>query len=92
MDGHVQVAADGAGKKIDNTELQRAPVDPAWDATAGATVYRQRIVLASDESPNVQVHVRGEPGRGALTVSAQTIEEMASAINEIRDMLRLLLS
>jgi tRNA threonylcarbamoyladenosine modification (KEOPS) complex Pcc1 subunit len=80
QDGHVQVAADGAGKKIDNAELVR---DDA------ATVYRQRVVLGSDENPRQQVSVSGEAGRGVLHVNAEELSEIRATLQEIRDLIRM---
>lgn len=91
QDGYVQVAADGSGKKIDNTELDRRPPDPARSSTAGDTVFRQRVVVASDESPEVQVEVAGEAGEGALRVHSHELERIEGLLTEIRDMLQMFL-
>lgn len=90
-DSYVQVAVDGAGKKIDNAALQRQPADPAWDATQGDTVYRQRTVIGSDESPDLQVEVRGEAGRGELAVHDPETESILGVLIQIRDMLAMAL-
>lgn len=84
QDGHVQVATDGAGKKIDNAELVR-DADPGG---TGETVYRQRIVIASDENPRQQANVSGEAGRGVLHVDADDLGEIRGVLIEIRDILR----
>ena len=68
-DGYVQVAPDSTGKKIDNAELTRDD---------GTVIERQRIVLADDENPRVQVAVGGEPGRGAVGVGGESVELLRS--------------
>lgn len=83
QDGHVQVAVDGVGKKIDNAELTRDD---------GTVVERQRAVIASDENPRIQANVSGEPGRGALHTEVRSQNEVLEVLLEIRDMLKLLLS
>jgi len=88
-DSYVQVGVDGAGKKVDNTQLQREPVDPARDATAGDTVYRQRVVVSSDDNPELQAQVAGEPGRGALAVESNALGEILSELVRIRELLQL---
>jgi hypothetical protein len=40
VDGHIQVAADGGGKRVDNSVITRSTVD----------YYRQRINLADPET------------------------------------------
>lgn len=82
QDSHVQVAADGAGKKIDNAALTRED---------GTIVYRQRTVLASDENPRTQVDVQGEAGRGALAVEAKNLDDVYEKLDEIVGLLRMLL-
>ncbi len=88
-DSYVQVAVDGAGKKIDNTELTREKPDPAWSSTEGDTVQRQRVALGSDEFPELQVRVDGEAGDGALQTESKVAGETLAILTEIRDMLRL---
>lgn len=48
-DGYVQVAVDGAGKKVDNSELTRAD---------GTVVERQRIVIGDDVDPTLRARVQ----------------------------------
>lgn len=48
-DGYVQVAADGAGKKVDNAELTR---------TDGTVVERQRVAIGDDSDPTKQARVQ----------------------------------
>lgn len=81
-DGHVQVATDGSGKKIDNAELERAD---------GVTVYRQRTVIASDENPRIQAGVDGEAGRGELAVRSRDVDAIVEKLDEIVGILRMLL-
>lgn len=85
-DGHVQVALDGAGKKIDNAELVR---DPTTQGEDGATVYRQRTALGSDENPRLLVDVTGEPGRGALSVEAKNLDDIWEKLDEISTLLKM---
>jgi len=80
QDSYVQVAADGAGKKIDNATLTRD------DATV---VYRQRVVLASDDNPRQQLTLGGEDGRVYVLVDGAAFQEMSMLLMEIRDMMRL---
>lgn len=79
QDGYVQVATDGTGKKVDNADLTRDD---------GTEVYRQRVVLGSDENPRQQVQVRGEAGDVALMVEAKELGEIKEILSEIRDLLR----
>lgn len=80
QDGYVQVATDGTGKKVDNADLTRDD---------GTEVYRQRVVLGSDENPRQQVQVRGEAGDVALMVDAKELGEIKEVLTEIRDILRM---
>jgi len=85
-DSYVQVATDGSGKKIDNASLER---EPATQGSAGDTVYRQRVVIGSDENPRQQVNVSGEYGYGTLEINAKILGEINATLIEIRDMLRI---
>lgn len=91
QDSYVQAATDGSGKKIDNATQTRQPADPAWSSTQGDTVYRQRVVIASDENPQQQVEVRGEAGNAYMMVESRTMEEILGCLSEIRDLLKLAL-
>ena len=86
QDGYVQVAADGAGKKIDNAALLR---EPTTLGGTGETVYRQRIVLASDENPRQQVNVTGEAGRGVLQVECRQLDEVIAKLQELIELIHL---
>lgn len=86
-DAYVQVAADGSGKKIDNSVVTREPADPAWSATQGDTVYRQRIVIASDDNENQTMSLHGESGREALPVDSDTLEKIHATLEQIKDLL-----
>ena len=79
QDGYVQVATDGAGKKIDNAQLTRDD---------GTVVVRQRAVIGSDENPRSQVDVRGEAGKGYLVTKDDTLEQCLEVLIEIRNMMR----
>ena len=68
-DGFVQVAADGAGKKIDNAELTRDD---------GVVVERQRTVLADDKNPRLQLELAGEAGRASLPVGGEAVDLLRS--------------
>ena len=82
QDGYVQVAADGSGKKIDNAELLRDD---------GTAIYRQRIVLGSDENPRQQVRVSGEAGRGVLYVESLSLDEVNERLDKIIALLTLII-
>lgn len=88
-DSYVQVAADGVGKKIDNSQLTREKPDPAWDATEGDTVQRQRVVVGSDENPELQVRVDGEAGDATIQIDAKAAGHIVALLTEIRDLLKL---
>lgn len=88
QDGYVQVAVDGVGKKIDNAELTRAPETPG---ATGDVVYRQRVVIASDENPQIQAEVAGESGRGELHVRSHDTDAIIEKLDEIVGILRMLL-
>lgn len=89
-DGHVQVAPDSTGKKIDNSELAREPLQTGYHAKDTAvTIERQRVVLASDENPRLQAEVRGEPGAGFVMVDAKVLGEINANLVMIREMLEL---
>lgn len=79
QDSYVQVAADGAGKKIDNAELTRED---------GEVVYRQRTVIGSDENPRVQATVDGEKGSAYLLVDSKSFDEMTEKIQELIDVIK----
>jgi hypothetical protein len=51
QDAYVQVAADGAGKKVDTSELTRAD---------GTVVERQRVNIADPADPNMLAPVTPE--------------------------------
>ena len=87
QDSYVQVATDGSGKKIDNATLTRNP-DPGG---TGEVVYRQRVVIASDENPLIQAQVNGEAGRGVVMVDSKTLEEIHAVLVDIHDMLHMAL-
>jgi len=80
-DGFVQVAPDGAGKKIDNAELTRDD---------GTVVERQRIVLADDENPRAQVGVTGEAGDAKLEITGEHLKELHEINQTLRAILTLL--
>lgn len=88
QDSHVQVAADGAGKKIDNAVLTR---EPATQGGTGDTVYRQRVVIGSDDNPRQQAEVRGEAGQGALHVESNVFSEIHGELVRIRELLQMLI-
>lgn len=88
QDSYVQVAADGAGKKIDNAALTR---EPATQGGTGDTVYRQRVVIADDENPDLQAKLSGEAGDGELAVGDKTAGEILLVLTEIRDLLRMVI-
>ena len=87
QDSHVQVATDGSGKKIDNAALER---EPATQGGTADTVYRQRVVLGSDENPRQQVGVSGEAGKGELAVESKTLGDIHAELVQIRELLQLL--
>jgi hypothetical protein len=87
-DSYVQVAVDGAGKKIDNAALQREPETPG---ATGETVYRQRTVLSDDENPRLQAKVEGEAGNGALKVRAASMEDVYFELVQIRELLQMII-
>jgi hypothetical protein len=91
-DAFVQVATDGTGKKIDNAALTREPADPARDATQGDTVYRQRVVIASDDDESQTIKLHGEVGREAIPVDSNTLEKIHATLEQIKDLLELALS
>ena len=84
-DSYVQVATDGSGKKIDNAALTR---EVPFDGSTADTVYRQRVVLGSDEDPSQQVRVSGEAGAAVLHVDTKILGEIHAVLVDIRDMLR----
>lgn len=87
-DSHVQVAADGSGKKIDNTALTR---EPTTQGGTGDTVYRQRVVIGSDTDPTVQASPEGEVGRAALPIHSPVLEEIRAELAMIRESLQLII-
>ena len=87
-DAHVQVAADGSGKKIDNTSLER---EPTTLGGTGDTVYRQRVVIGSDTDPKVQASPEGEVGRAALPVHSPVLDEIRAELALIRETLQLII-
>ena len=89
QDGYVQVATDGSGKKIDNAELTRENSTASGAYVAGATVYRQRVALGSDENPRLQMAVEGEAGRGAARVTVPELDAVVERLDEILAVLRL---
>lgn len=91
-DAFVQVATDGTGKKIDNSVLTREKPDPARESTAGDTVYRQRISLASDSAEGQVLDLTGETGREAVPVNSNTLEKIHATLEEIKDLLAMALS
>ena len=83
QDSYVQVATDGSGKKMDNAALTRDD---------GTVVYRERVVIASDEDPGVEAKVDGEDGRGKLSVTdRESADDIFTVLCEIRDMLKIFL-
>jgi hypothetical protein len=88
QDSYVQVAADGAGKKIDNAELTR---EPETQGGTGETVYRQRVVISDDINPSLQARLDGEAGYGALQVDAKTLGHIHLELVQIREILQLLI-
>jgi hypothetical protein len=86
QDSYVQVATDGSGKKVDNSVLTR---EPTTQGGTGETVYRQRVILGSDENPRLQVEVQGEAGKGYAMVAVKDLDEMVEILSEIRDMIAL---
>jgi hypothetical protein len=97
-DAYVQVAADGAGKRIDNATL-KLPIGTVVlnaDGTettlaAETVVYRQRVVIGDSA-------LLGEAGvaavrDGKLQVedrTLQVLEEMAVSLDEINEKLSLM--
>jgi hypothetical protein len=90
QDGYVQVATDGSGKKIDNAELDREASLATGSYVAGATVYRQRVVVSDDENPRLQAKVDGEVGDASLSVREPTLGDIHYELSRIREMLELL--
>jgi hypothetical protein len=88
-DGHVQVAPDSTGKKIDNAELTREPTDIGG---TGETVYRQRVVLGADDDPRQVVTLRGESGRAFVLVDTQVLDDIRDVLFEIKEMLEVFMS
>lgn len=88
QDGYVQVAPDSTGKLIDNAELTR---EPTTQGASGSTVYRQRVVISSDEDPTIQQRVAGEAGDAHAMVQDRKLDEVLGVLVEIRDMLRMVL-
>lgn len=91
-DSYVQVATDGTGKKIDNSALQRERPDPAWDSTDGDLVYRQRVVISSDNDETMTLDLKGEVGEAQMPVASNSLDRIAEAVEEIRDILKICLS
>ena len=81
QDSYVQVAADGAGKKIDNAELVRDD---------GEIVFRQRTVISSDENPRSQVTVGGEKDATYLLVDSRSFDEIIEKLQELIDVIKLI--
>lgn len=59
-DGFVQIASDGTGKKVDNSELTQ---------TGGADVFRQRVSIGDDTSVNNHLKI-DTTGRAAIVPAA----------------------
>lgn len=91
-DGYVQVPQDGAGKRIDNSELVREPIlaPDGTQSTAALTVERQRTVIGSDENPRLQVEVKGAVGRGSLAVSGASLDILRSIDRSLKMLLVIL--
>jgi hypothetical protein len=89
-DGFVQVAPDSTGKKIDNAELTREPVQTGFAPPSGSglTVERQRIVIGSDENPRIQVEVRGEAGSAVLMMSSRSFDRLEQRLIELVEILK----
>ena len=81
-DGIVQVQPDSTGAKIDTSELTRED---------GTIVDRQRVVIASDENPQLQALLGGESGDVYLLVHAKAFDEINEKLQEIIDLLRSIL-
>lgn len=81
-DSYVQVATDGSGKKMDNAVLTRDD---------GTVVYRERVSLASDVDPRLQVKVVGESGDGRLYTNDTELKQVVEVLVEIRELLRLVI-
>ena len=54
-------------------------------------MYRQRVVISSDENPQQQAEVRGEAGNAYLMVESRTMQDILGCLSEIRDLLKLAL-
>jgi hypothetical protein len=80
QDGHVQVAPDSTGKKIDNAELTRDD---------GTIVERQRTVIGSDENPRQQLMLGGDVGRGYILVDSRAFDELNEKMDDIMNLLTL---
>jgi hypothetical protein len=87
QDSYVQVAIDGSGKKVDNATLTRK----TYPEAAEETVYRQRVVIASDENSALQADVRGEAGKGVVMVESRSLENIELLLVDIRDMLQMVI-
>jgi hypothetical protein len=71
-DTQVQIAPDGTGAKIDNSQITRA------DTTV---VNRQRVNLSDPSDPNSHASVSGEDGRGALGTRDRDVLGELQALN-----------
>jgi hypothetical protein len=79
-DGYIQVATDGAGKKVDASEI----VNPVPETAV--TLERQRVVLSDPVDLNAHVNVTGESGRGAGASKDVELQELIrELIGEIRE-------
>lgn len=101
-EGYVQVAADGAGKKIDAAAVT-VPLGTVITASDGTTstltsdtvYYRQSVVLGDPERSGALAGIEGETGRGQLRVGnadTATLESIDKTLQEIRDMLLMALT
>ena len=90
-DAFVQVAADGVGKKIDNSTLTREPPDPALSSTVGDQVHRQRVALASARDEKSKLDLTGEVGREAVPVEADVFKQILNVLIDIRKLLQIAL-
>lgn len=78
-DSFVQVAPDGAGKKIDNAQLSVAPKSDPQNAN---TVYRQRTVISDNDDANGLLPVQATPlsqtsmGAGVRLVPDKNFERL----------------
>lgn len=86
-DSHVQVAAEGSGKKIDNAALTRADL---------TLVQRQRVAVGDPSNPEAPgVGVAGELGRGMTLGELAVIgllERIDHRLESIAGMLTLVLN